>query len=146
MAAGAPGGGDPPPFPSTGARSPPLPHERRTSRLPLLPSGPGGVQRAEGVSPALQSDPSHRRPRGTRDHRCTPASGHGFGNRPPSFGPGISTVSGCRGRRTPQPSPPPTNNLPVAYINLWHPWLKFTPSLSTPLRQEKVIKGLRLAP
>lgn len=107
VAAGTPGGGNPPPRPSTGARSPPLPRERRTSRLPLLPSGPGGVRRAKGVSPALQPDLAHRRPPGTRDHRCTPASGRGFGNRPPGFGPRISTVSGYRGRRTPRPSPPP---------------------------------------
>ena len=67
-AADAPEGGNPPPAASTETCSPPLPHERRTSRLPLLPSGPCGVRRAKGVSGALQLRLSHRRPRGTEAH------------------------------------------------------------------------------
>ena len=67
-AADAPEGGNPPPAAFTETCSPPLPHERRTSRLPLLPSGPCGVRRAKGVSGALQLHLSHRRPRGTGVH------------------------------------------------------------------------------
>ena len=67
-AADAPEGGNPPPAASTGTCSPPLPHERRTSRLPLLPSGPCGVQRIKSLSTALQPYLAHRQPRGTRAH------------------------------------------------------------------------------
>ena len=119
VAADASGGGNHPPRASTGARSPPLPHERRTSRLPLLPSGPGGVRRAKSVSGALQLRPAHRRPRGTRAHCYAPASARGFRSRPPDFGPRISTVSGSRGRRTPQPSPPPFKTTRAGYIKVW---------------------------
>ncbi|BAA29123.1 103aa long hypothetical protein [Pyrococcus horikoshii OT3] len=92
---------------SPGPTSSPHPRERAPWPLPLLPSGPCGVWGPKGVSTALQPCLPHRAPRGTRTHRSALASRGGFGNRPSGFGPGISAVSGYRGRRTPRPSPPP---------------------------------------
>ena len=123
-AADAPEGGNPPPAASTETCSPPLPHERRTSRLPLLPSGPRGVQRAKGVSGALQLHLSHRRPRGTRAHDSSRLPPLDSGTAPRASAPAY------RRFRVPGDAEPPSlvrrhSIIPInEYIKVWYPIIR----------------------
>ncbi len=69
----------------------------------------------------------------------TPASAAGFRNRPSGFGPRMSTVSGYRGRRTPQPSPPPFKSRDDSYIKVW-----YSPKFNNLIRKELIyLRGLK---
>jgi len=94
--------------------SSPQPRQRRPSGVSLLPSGPELVPPANTADSPSGQPNSNRQPAGTgtlrRWRERTPSLHEpslGFGSR-------ISTVSGYRGRRTPQPSPP-LYYLPTAY-------------------------------
>ncbi|KUK18185.1 MAG: hypothetical protein XD54_0573 [Thermococcus sibiricus] len=119
-AADTPEGGNPPPAASTETCSPPLPHERRTSHLPLLPSGPCGVQRTKGVSGALQLRLSHRQPRGTGAHGSSRLPQLDLGTAPRASAPAY------RRFRVPGDAEPPSlvrrhSIIPInEYIKVWY--------------------------